>query len=74
MAEHIVIYALLDGESATGAFRFDLTPGQETFIDANVSLFARKADAGARACAALLDVFRRQGRPALSRRLPRRTA
>ena len=43
MAEHIVIYALLDGESATGAFRFDLVPGQETFIDANVSLFARKA-------------------------------
>ena len=42
-AEHIVIYALLDGESATGAFRFDLTPGQESFIDANVSLFARKA-------------------------------
>ena len=43
MAEHVVIYALLDGESATGAFRFDLTPGQESFIDANVSLFARKA-------------------------------
>jgi glucans biosynthesis protein len=43
MAEHIVIYALLDSESATGAFRFDLVPGQETFIDANVSLFARKA-------------------------------
>ena len=42
-AEHIVIYALLDGELATGAFRFDLTPGQETFIDANVTLFARKA-------------------------------
>ena len=42
-AEHIVIYALLDGESATGAFRFDLNPGQESFIDANVTLFARKA-------------------------------
>jgi periplasmic glucans biosynthesis protein len=42
-AERIVIYALLDGESATGAFRFDLNPGQETFIDANVTLFARKA-------------------------------
>jgi periplasmic glucans biosynthesis protein len=41
-AERIVIYALLDGESATGAFRFDLNPGQETFIDANVTLFARK--------------------------------
>src|ERR1700679_1775917 len=40
-AERIVIYALLDGESATGAFRFDLNPGQETFIDANVTLFAR---------------------------------
>ena len=32
-AEHVVIYALLDGESATGAFKFDLNPGQETFID-----------------------------------------
>jgi periplasmic glucans biosynthesis protein len=42
IAEHVVIYALLDGESATGAFRFDLNPGQETFIDANVTLFARK--------------------------------
>jgi glucans biosynthesis protein len=39
----VVIYALLDGESATGAFRFDLNPGQETFIDATVTLFARKA-------------------------------
>ena len=41
-AEHVVIYGLLDGELATGAFRFDLNPGQETFIDANVTLFARK--------------------------------
>ena len=43
MAERIVIYGLLDGELATGAFRFDLNPGQETFIDATVTLFARKA-------------------------------
>ncbi len=42
-AEHIVIYALLDGESATGAFRFDLVPGTETYIETNVTLFARKA-------------------------------
>ncbi len=41
-AEHIIIYALLDGESATGAYRFDLVPGQETYIDAQVTLFARK--------------------------------
>ena len=43
VAEHIVIYALLDSESVTGAFRFDLTPGQESVIETNVSLFARKA-------------------------------
>jgi periplasmic glucans biosynthesis protein len=42
-AEHVVIHALLDSESVTGAFRLDLTPGQESLIDANVSLFARKA-------------------------------
>ena len=44
VAEHVVIYALLDSESVTGAFRFDLTPGQESVIDANVScLRARRA-------------------------------
>ena len=42
-AEQIVIHALLDSESATGAFRFDLAPGQETYIETNVTLFARKA-------------------------------
>jgi glucans biosynthesis protein len=42
-AEHIVIYGLLDGESATGAFRFDLVPGLETYVETNVTLFARKA-------------------------------
>ena len=42
-AERIVIYALLDGELATGAFRFDLVPGQETYIETSVTLFARKA-------------------------------
>ena len=41
-ADTIVIYALLDGESATGAFRFLLVPGQATTIEANVTLFARK--------------------------------
>ncbi|HXZ17450.1 MAG TPA: glucan biosynthesis protein, partial [Roseiarcus sp.] len=41
-AETIALYALLDGESATGAFRFDLVPGQETYLETNVTLFARK--------------------------------
>ena len=38
------IYALLDGEAATGAFRFDLTPGQETTLDVQATLFPRRAD------------------------------
>jgi periplasmic glucans biosynthesis protein len=43
MADHVVIHALLDSESVTGASRFDLIPGQESVIEANVTLFARKA-------------------------------
>jgi glucans biosynthesis protein len=45
-AEHIVIHALLDGESATGAFRFDIFPGLETSVDVSVTLFARRSIAG----------------------------
>ena len=37
------ICALLDGEAATGAFRFDLTPGQETIVDVEATLFPRRA-------------------------------
>jgi len=39
----IVVYALLDGAAATGAFRFDLVAGQETTLDVQASLFARRA-------------------------------
>ena len=41
-AERIVLHALLDSESATGAFRFEVTPSQETTVDVSVTLFARK--------------------------------
>src|ERR1700722_13852967 len=41
-SDHIVIHALLDGESATGAFRFEIFPGLETSVDASVTLFARR--------------------------------
>ena len=41
-ADRITIHALLDGESATAAFRFDVTPGQETTIDVAATLFARR--------------------------------
>jgi glucans biosynthesis protein len=36
------IYALLDGETATGAFRFELTPGQESVLDVEATLFPRR--------------------------------
>ena len=42
-AERIVVNALLDSESATGAFRFEITPGLETSVDVSVTLFARRA-------------------------------
>src|SRR5271169_2152951 len=41
-AERIVVYALLDGESVTGAFRFEIVPSLETSVDVNVTLFARR--------------------------------
>jgi periplasmic glucans biosynthesis protein len=39
----LVIHALLDSESATGAFRFTLRPGEATIIDTECTLFARVA-------------------------------
>jgi glucans biosynthesis protein len=42
-ATRAVIHALLDGESATGAFRLELYPEKDTRIEVTVSLFARKA-------------------------------
>jgi len=39
------IFALLDGEAATGAFRFQLTPGQESELDVEATLFPRRSDA-----------------------------
>lgn len=37
-----VVYALLDGPSTTGAYRFVVTPGRETTIEATVNLFPRR--------------------------------
>lgn len=41
-ANRITIYALLDGEAATGAFRFELALAQDSVIDTQVTLFARR--------------------------------
>jgi glucans biosynthesis protein len=43
--DRATIYALLDGESVTGAYRFDIYPGIETAIETQVTLFARRPTA-----------------------------
>jgi glucans biosynthesis protein len=40
-AASIVIYALLESESATGAYKFTVTPGVETQTEVELSLFPR---------------------------------
>ncbi len=40
-AKSIVIYALLESESTTGAYRFTVTPGDETVMDVDMTLFPR---------------------------------
>ncbi len=42
-ASGIVVHALLDSESTTGAYRFSIIPGSETIIDIDVTLFPRTA-------------------------------
>jgi glucans biosynthesis protein len=42
-AERIVVHALLDSESATGAFRFEIVPSLETSVDVTATLFARRS-------------------------------
>lgn len=42
-AEHIVIHALLNSPSVTGAYRFDVQPGETTVMDVHATLFPRQA-------------------------------
>ncbi|HEY4925404.1 MAG TPA: glucan biosynthesis protein G [Roseiarcus sp.] len=42
-AERVIVYGLLDGESATGAFHFEIYPGMDTSVEVTATLFARKA-------------------------------
>lgn len=41
--DNVVIYALLDSPSATGAYRFDLQPGSQTVLDVEAKIYLRKA-------------------------------
>ncbi len=40
-ADAIVIYALLESDSATGAYKFTVTPGVETKMDTEMTIFPR---------------------------------
>ncbi len=40
-ADTLVIYAIIDSESVSGAYRFTLRPGEATLIDTECTLFAR---------------------------------
>lgn len=41
-AEQLTVYALLDSQSVTGAYRFVITPGKSTTMDVQARLFTRK--------------------------------
>jgi glucans biosynthesis protein len=41
-ATRVVVHALLDSKSMTGAYSFAVTPGKSTVIDVNAVLFARR--------------------------------
>ena len=41
-ASGIVVHALLDSPSTTGAYRFSITPGAETIMDVDLTLFPRQ--------------------------------
>jgi glucans biosynthesis protein len=41
-AQRAIVHGLLDGESATGAFRFEIYPGQETTIEITATIIARR--------------------------------
>lgn len=40
--KNLVIFALLDSPSATGAYRFNLQPGNKTVLDVDAKIFMRK--------------------------------
>lgn len=55
-ATSMTVYALLESESLTGAYRFDLHPGEATALDVTARLFAR-ADVAKLGIAPLTSMF-----------------
>ena len=60
-AASLVLHALLDGEDATGAFRFAITPGAATAMDVSCVLFPRR-DIGQAGIAPLTSMYYFSGR------------
>jgi glucans biosynthesis protein len=56
-ATHFVLYALLDGPTATGAYRFDIAPGEQTTMAIEAVLFARGTRAAKIGIAPLTSMF-----------------
>jgi glucans biosynthesis protein len=42
-ATHLVLYALLDSRSVSGAYRFDVEPGVQTAVEIDARIFPRRA-------------------------------
>jgi periplasmic glucans biosynthesis protein len=42
-SRNLVLYALMDSESATGAYRFDIVPGTPHVMDVDAAIYPRKA-------------------------------
>ena len=42
LQENMIVHALMDSPSVTGAYRFDITPGNPCVMDVEATLFARK--------------------------------
>ena len=40
-ATHVTVYALMDSERVTGAYRFDITPGERTTTEVHAKIFIR---------------------------------
>ena len=40
--KNIIIHALMDSPSVTGAYRFDITPGEDCVMDVSAEIFARE--------------------------------
>ena len=64
-ADSLVVHALLDSPSTTGAFRFRIAPGTETVIDVDSTLFPRVdiPDAGIAPLTSMYQFSARDGDP-----------